>query len=401
MIGIQARFSGWSARLRHVKPLNEIYCRLDCWLGTRRLAVPAGALLIFVSSCATAPPSPYGASAQLVLPADITDQRGRFREIFCAILEERGTTLPDSRPCDDALTRIGDEPPGTGGPVELGQSNRRLVAAVVPGVGWECFANWLDLKGTVAEHVRQFSYDMVMFEVDAMSSSTNNARQVRDAIGAIDPESSEPFLVLVGYSKGAPDILEAIVSYPEIRPRIAAVISVAGAVGGSPVAAEVTQAKLELLKHFPGAECSNGDGGAIQSLRPATRRAWLAENPLPRDFPYYSLATCPEPDNVSPVLKPTYKKLRKVNPRNDGMMVFDDQLVPGSAYLGCVNADHWAVSVPIARTHSNIAALFVDENDYPREALLEAVLRFIAEDLAVEGSEHDPTVEHGFPVTGN
>ena len=63
------------------------------------------------------------------------------------------------------------------------------------------------------------------------------------------------------------------------------------------------------------------------------------------------------------------------------MMIFDDQFVPGSTFIGCVNADHWAVSVPIARTHPNIAALFVDENDYPREALLEALLRFVEEDL--------------------
>jgi hypothetical protein len=187
--------------------------------------------------------------------------------------------------------------------------------------------------------------------------------------------------VLIGYSKGAPDILEAVVSYSEIRGRIAAMISVAGAVGGSPVADEVTQSKLELLKNWPGAECSSGDGGAIESLRPATRTAWLAGNSLPDEIRYYTLATCPQPENVSPVLKTSYKKLRKVNPRNDGMMLLDDQFVPASTFFGCVNADHWAVSVPIARTHPNIAALFVDENDYPREALLEALLRFVEEDL--------------------
>jgi hypothetical protein len=198
----------------------------------------------------------------------------------------------------------------------------------------------------------------------------------------MEHEETDPRLVLIGYSKGAPDILEAIVDYPEIRQRIAAVVSVAGAIGGSPVAAQVTQEKLELLKHWPGADCSSGAGGALESLSPETRDAWLAENAVPQGIPYYSLATCPEPDNISPVLKPSYKKLRGVNSRNDGMMLFDDQLVPGSTFLGCVNADHWAVSVPIARTHPNIAALFVDENEYPREALAEAVMRFVEEDLS-------------------
>jgi hypothetical protein len=256
------------------------------------------------------------------------------------------------------------------------------LAVVVEGLGWGCISNWLDAKGTSATHVRQFGYDMVTIEVDALSSSATNAHQVRDAIMAMELESAEPRLVLIGYSKGTPDILEAIVGYPEIRRRIAAVVSAAGAVGGSPVADKVTQSKLELLRHFPGAECSKGDGGGIESLRPATRKTWLAENSLPRDFPYYSLVTCPEPENVSPVLKSTYKKLRREDPRNDGMMLFDDQILPGSTFIGCVNADHWAVSVPIARTHPHIASLFVDENDYPREALLEALLRFVEEGLS-------------------
>lgn len=348
----------------------------------RPLTILTISALIFVSACATAPPSPYGETVPLVLPADVEDQRGRFREVFCAVLEKRGPTLPDSRPCEEALTRVGHEAPGSGRTVELGKSKRRLVAAVVFGLGWGCFENWLDLKGTTADHLRQFGYDLVAIDVDALSGTTTNARQISDAILAMEVEGPEPRIVLIGYSKGAPDIFEAVVSYPEIRGRIAAVVSAAGAVGGSPVADEVTQSKLELLKNWPGAECSSGDGGGIESLRPATRRAWLADNPLPRDFPYYSLVTCPQPDKISPVLKPSYKQLRRVDPRNDGMILFDDQFVPESNFIACINADHWAVSVPVARSHANIAKLFVDDNDYPREALLEAVLRFVEEDLS-------------------
>ena len=44
-------------------------------------------------------------------------------------------------------------------------------------------------------------------------------------------------------------------------------------------------------------------------------------------------------------------------------------------------ADHWAIAVPLNRSHPVISRSLVDKNDYPREALLEAVLRFIEEDL--------------------
>jgi hypothetical protein len=51
------------------------------------------------------------------------------------VLEARGRTLPDYRPCEEALTRVGTEPAGTGRAVDLGASKRHLVAALVPGIG--------------------------------------------------------------------------------------------------------------------------------------------------------------------------------------------------------------------------------------------------------------------------
>ena len=66
---------------------------------------------------------------------------------------------------------------------------------------------------------------MVVLKVDALSSSTNNARQISDAIMAMPAEAGAPRLVLIGYSKGAPDILEVVVAYPEIRRHVAAVVS--------------------------------------------------------------------------------------------------------------------------------------------------------------------------------
>ncbi len=328
------------------------------------------------------------ATAPLVLvpvsQAGVQDKRARFREIFCAVLAQRGAALPDDRPCDEALARVGREPAGTGAPVRLGPSRLRLVAAVVPGVGWDCFSDWLDLKHSGAMHVRPFGYDQITLTVDGLSSSANNARQIRDAILRTTIGSAEGRLVLIGYSKGAPDILEALVSYPEIRKRVAAVVSVAGAIGGSPLANDAEQSQLALLQHWPGARCLPGDGGAVASLRPGIRKTWLAQHPLPPGVPYYSLVTFPQPERISSVLKSSYRKLSRVDARNDSQVLFYDQVIPGSALLGYLNADHWALAVPIARSHPLLGSTLVNHNDFPREALLEAVLRMVEEDLAAD-----------------
>ena len=187
--------------------------------------------------------------------------------------------------------------------------------------------------------------------------------------------------MLIGYSKGAPDTLEALVTYPEIHPYVGAMISVAGAVGGSPLANAAKESQLNLLKHIPDSTCTQGDGHAIESLRPATRRAWMQANPLPESIPFYSLVTYPEEDRISSVLKSSWKKLGSVDPRNDSQVIFYDQVIPGSTLVGYLNADHWAIAIPVSEKHPFIGRHFVDRNEYPRQAMFEAVLRFIEEDL--------------------
>ena len=140
--------------------------------------------------------------------------------------------------------------------------------------------------------------------------------------------------------------------------------------------------EADLLRHFPGATCTSGDAGAVDSLRPATRKAWLARNPLPRELRYYSLVTFPQPDRISSILTGSYDKLARIDARNDSQVIFYDQVIPGSTLVGYINADHWALAVPIARTHSTIGSMFVTQNAYPREALVEALLRFVEEDLS-------------------
>jgi hypothetical protein len=342
---------------------------------------------IALGGCAGPPLMPFSTDTPplALLPAaksGLEDRRGRFREIYCAVLEARKDVLPDIRPCDEALTRVGSEPAGSGRPVNLAPSSSKLVAAFVPGFGWDCIAEWLEAKGSTVDHLRSQGFEFVQVPVEALSSSVRNGKLIRDTLMSRPAQPGPARLVLLGYSKGVPDILEALVSYPELRGRVAAVVSLAGSIGGSPLANDAEQYQADLLRHFPGATCTSGDRGAVASMRPAARQAWLATYSLPAGIRYYTVATFPRPERISALLKGSYDKLARVDARNDSQLIFYDQMLPGSALLGFLNADHWALAVPIARKQGTVATVFVDQNAYPREALAETVLRMVEEDLA-------------------
>jgi len=349
----------------------------------------AGAILL-LTACAGKPPAqPTIEQTQSEVQAYISsekvvDDRGRFREIFCTILEERGEDLPDYRPCGQALRTTGPELGATGKPVPLGQTRSDYLVLMVPGLGWNCFADWLDLTGSVPEHLARFGYEIRLVPVDGLSSTSNNAAMIRDYVASLSAEDSDRRLILVGYSKGAPDILTAIVDYPDLAERVDAVVSMAGAVGGSPLSEDATQAQANMLTMVPGSKCEDedGDNDAVRSLLPDVRRQWLVENPLPSNISYYSAITFPEPDRVSWALKNSYLVLGETDIRNDTQLVIFDQMIPRSKVFAVVNADHWAIAVPVARSHSIVGGSLVNRNDYPREAFMEALLRYVEEDLA-------------------
>ncbi len=359
------------------------------WWRVTRGWVLMVALAAAVAGCSSSlmPYTPDGTPV-VMLPlsvAGIEDQRGRFREIFCAVLEARADELPDVRPCDSALSRVGQEPAGSGRPVALGAASRPFTLAFVPGVGWNCVAQWLEPHTAGADNLRRFGYGVEFISVDALSSGKVNARQIRDWVLAFAAREPDRELVLAGYSKGGPDVLRAIVEYPEIVPHLTAVVSMAGSIGGSPLANSASQWQLDLMTHWPGAECDKGDGEGLASLTPERRRAWLAANPLPPELSYYSVVTYPQPDRISTVLRSSWRKLSRIDGRNDSQVLFHDQIIPRSSLVAYLNADHWAIAVPVARSHRTLGRLLVDRNDYPREALLEALLRFVDEDLTSEG----------------
>lgn len=355
-------------------------------------------LLVALTQCAGTIPVPYGADNKALAllsedHADINDGRGRFREIFCTVLEKRGNDLPDYRPCEEALTKIGEEPPAPGIPVNLGHSKQNFLIGLVPGLAWQCVRKWLNEDNSAPLHVAQFGFDTRLFEVGGLTSPANNARQIRDHITALSPQDNQRPLILIGHSKGTVDILQALVSYPEVRSRVVAVVSLAGAVGGSPLAEDTKQSTANMLAHVPRSGCETGDEGAMASLYTETRKNWLKNNPLPKHIRYFSVITIPDRKHVSIGLRHEYKILGEIDARNDGQLLFYDQFIPGATLLAFANADHWAMSIPVARQLAISRATLANKTDYPREALFESILRFVEEDLAGQSILKDRHVE--------
>ncbi len=345
-----------------------------------------GGMLSILSACSPPPPRAFATASAPIdqIPESlvgVTDDRARFREIYCEVLEARELEQPDYRSCDVALTRVADEKPGSGEVVQLGQSHRHLKVFFVPGIGWDCFSDWLAPAATAVSHIKALGYDFELVPIEGLSSSSRNARIIRDTVLQSVNDVPGERAILIGYSKGSPDILEAVTAYPELRTHVSAVVSIAGAVWGSPLATKAQQSHLTPLRNWPGATCSAGDGGGLNSLTPSTRAKWMAENPLPSHIRYYSIVTLPDLQNISAILRPGFVQLAKLDARNDGQLLLFDQFIPGSTFLGYLNADHWAATLPIARSHGFIGRTFVNRNAYPREALLEAILRSVEEDL--------------------
>jgi len=309
------------------------------------------------------------------------DARSRFREIFCAVLSSHGKQLPEFSSCEKSLVSVGLEQKSLNKPIDLSHSDAPFIIGLVPGIAWQCVRNWLNNDNSGPLHASAKGYDVRLFEVDGLSGSANNAQQIKNYVFNLSEQDSQRPIILIAYSKGVADTLHAITMYPELAQRVVAVVSVAGAVGGSPLANDTKQSYLDLLAYIPMSDCDIGDEKALESLHTETRKQWLDNNPLPDNVRYYSVISYPESDRISLGLKISHQKLADIDHRNDGQLIFYHQLIPQSTLLAFVNADHWAMSIPVARQRFLNKISFANKNSYPREALLEAILRFIEEDL--------------------
>ena len=349
----------------------------------RRVArAVSGVVAVLLAGCTTTLVDPYGpvtAPAVLATPADagVTDLRAGYREAVCRRIAQHGNG------CDDILLRLAGEgavPAAAASPAAAELAGRYRIV-MVPGFFAECFAALAHTFADVERELGRQGYTVINMQVPGRRSTARNAAVLARQFAELAADARP--IIVFAHSKGLLDTLEFIVSHPAAAGQIVAVVSVAGAANGSPLADQLLTSYQRFVASTPWPGCETGDGLEIDDLRRDVRLEWWDRNRSAIDVPVFSLVAAPRPDRVSPGTLSTYRSLAAIEPRNDGKLIWYDQIVPGGYLLGYVNADHWTIAIPVAEELPPLARWFPDE--VPRTALAEAAIELVDRTLDADG----------------
>lgn len=299
------------------------------------------------------------------------NEAAAFGDIFCSVLKQNNPGGGAWSSCTHYIDVPGKED------LKLAAFSTKYRVLIVPGILSSCVSDTPAFKEGQDSLKAQYGADIALLQVPN-DSSESNAKLIGQYICEHSVGDPRKF-ILVGYSKGAPDIQVALAQESGILERVAAFISVAGASGGSPVADLLPQIAEKYMKYsIPG--CQGDLSTGFKSLQRATRQAFLASHPS-AGVPVYSLVAKSDQTTTSKSLLEAWRLLSTYGPVEDGQLLKDDAIVPGAKFLGAALGDHFAVALPFDKSTNSAIRTQMDKTAFPRAALLEALLRFVAADL--------------------
>lgn len=366
------------------------------WLGGsgpawgRRVALAAACLLL--GACAPLRPAyDPGEPFMVALPlrqAGIADGRAAFAALFDAELKKASWPQPASH----WLHAVSAMAPAA--PAPAAATLARTSVLVIPGIFGDCVdgvalpfsdgvarpppRNYLEGYGRYAD-LGLASLRAV--RISGRASSAANGEVIAREIEAEAARAGSDALVVVAYSKGVPDTLHALESLRaagRLPTRLRALVSVAGVVGGTPLA----DALHEAYDVFAGAQplaCPPSAGGEVTSLTRHERLRWLAQHPLPETVRGYSVVAHARTGDTAPGLRSFQRALSGLDARNDGQVIAAAAVLPGSTLLAEVDSDHWKFVLPLEEHPSALVRHMTRTGGFPREAFFRALLRAVAE----------------------
>jgi pimeloyl-ACP methyl ester carboxylesterase len=291
---------------------------------------------------------------------------------FCSVLQSENPDGGTWSACGDYL----GEPSNPGSVTAVAPLHTDLPVLILPGFFSDCLTTSQPFHEAL-EHLKSAHQIKGEYLQLKNVSSTDNAKIIADYLRAHFDGTHK--YILVGYSKGATDGYEALASFPDLQTRVAAFVSVAGAVGGSRLVDVMPGGYARWLQSVHFGACEGDLTAAIDSLSYRNRQKFLSSNGNP-GVPSYTLVAQSDLHHVSRLLAQTWEVLSVNGIPQDAQLLASDATVPGSQYLGAANADHLAVAINFAT--SSVPEAMRDHNQYPRAALLEAIVRVVVDDLS-------------------
>lgn len=304
----------------------------------------------------------------LYMRPDETQRTSAFGDYFCSVLAQRS---PDGGEWGECGKWI--ESPGKSD-LKLGPVPASHRAVVVPGIFSSCASDRpaFDVGRKALEEAYGLKSDLIGVPND---SSEANAKTIAEWLRKETASDPRP-IILIGYSKGTPDVQVMLANEPELRKKVAAFISVAGASGGSPIADSLPAQIDKYAQQAKFGKCEGDLSTGMKSLKQDTRKRFLSAHPHPY-VKTYSLVAITSAETASKMAVGSYKMLSAWDRQNDGQLLKLDAIVPESTYLGAARTDHLTVALPFEAKDAPPA--------YPRAALYESLLRFVLDDLGVKG----------------
>ncbi len=313
-----------------------------------------------------------GRTLLVYLAAATGDLASGFGDIFCSVLKQNNPDGGAWSSCAHYIDNPGKDD------VKLAPLTPKYRVLIVPGIMSSCVSDSPAFQEGEKALKDRYGLDVSLLQVPN-DSSESNAKMIAKYLRDHKADSSSKY-ILVGYSKGTPDIQVALAEETGVAQQVAAFITVAGASGGSQVADVLPDIAQKYMKTVPIRSCQGDLSTGFKSLQRETRKAFLAAYPNPL-VPTYSLIAKSDQSTTSKSLLETWRVLSVYGSAEDGQLLKDDAIVPGAKYLGAALADHFAVALPFDKSTDSAIRSGMDKAVYPRAALLESLIRFVTADL--------------------
>jgi len=327
-----------------------------------------------VTSAKTATGSGFtsdGRTVLIYLSDDVGNVSAGFSDIFCSVLKQNNPGGGEWGPCSRYIDSPGKED------VKLEPLSKKYRVLIVPGILSSCVSDSPAFQeGQAALKAEGVDVDLLQVPND---SSESNAKMIGQYLREHSASDNRKY-ILVGYSKGGPDIQVALAQEDGVANKVAAFVTVAGASGGSPVADLLPAMAEKYMKTVPLKSCQGDLSTGFKSLQRQARQAFLTAHPS-SPVPTYSLIAKSDQSTTSKSLLQTWRVLSSYGSAQDGQLLRDDAIVPGAKFLGAALADHFAVALPFDKSTEASIRSGMDKAEYPRAALLESLVRFVINDL--------------------